>query len=41
MIGWVLIEALMWTVIVEVTLVRAEDGTGMTADRAPVPGHEC
>jgi hypothetical protein len=38
MIGRMLVEALMWTVIVEVTLVRAEDGTGMTlvVDQHPV-----
>jgi hypothetical protein len=29
-VGWVLVEALVWTVIVEVALVLAEYGTGVT-----------
>ena len=38
MVGWVLIETLMWTVIVEVTLVGAQHSTGVTivVDQHPV-----
>jgi hypothetical protein len=38
MIGRMLVEALMWPVIVEVTLVRAEHSTSMTlvVDQHPV-----